>query len=83
MKNVVIPFNKPSEGKLIVELTKLLGFKPRVEESKGKAIKPMQWVFMPEDDAVLEKEIKEAKKALKEGKGYTTKQVREIVSKWK
>ena len=36
MKNLIIPFEKYSEVKLIIELAKRLGFKPRVEEITSK-----------------------------------------------
>jgi hypothetical protein len=83
MKNIVIPVDKSTDVKFILELVKRLGLKPKVVESTSKPMKPMNWKLMPEDEDELEAQIIQAKKDIKAGKYYTSRQVKEIVSKWK
>ena len=78
MKNVVIPIENNSIGKLLMDLAKSMGLKPRIETRKE-----MEWHFMPDDDKTIEKMIAQADKNFKKGKYLSAEQARNVVSKWK
>ena len=78
MKNVVIPIENNSTGKLLMELAKSMGLNPRIETRKE-----MKWHFMPEEDKALEDIIAQAEKNFKKGKYLSADQARNSVSKWK